>query len=104
MLKISFLGGVGEFGKNLTVYDQDGKILIVDAGSMFPENIPGIDLVIPDIQYLLEEPERLKAIVLTHAHEDHIGALPYILTQINVPIYASALTLAYVEEKPQRDA
>jgi ribonuclease J len=99
-LRLIPLGGLGEFGLNMMCYETGGERIVVDCGSMFPDtDMLGIDLVVPDIQYLLDEPERLKAIVLTHAHEDHIGALPYILSQIPVPVYGTRLTLAYVEEK-----
>jgi len=100
ILRLIPLGGLGEFGLNMMCYETGGERIVVDCGSMFPDtDMLGIDLVVPDIQYLLDEPERLKAIVLTHAHEDHIGALPYILSQIPVPVYGTRLTLAYVEEK-----
>ncbi len=99
-LRLIPLGGLGEFGLNMMCYEAGGERIVVDCGSMFPDtDMLGIDLVVPDIQYLLDEPERLKAIVLTHAHEDHIGALPYILSQIQAPVYGTRLTLAYVAEK-----
>ena len=99
-LRIIPLGGIREIGKNLTVFETDNDMILVDCGVAFPEDdMPGIDAVIPDFTYILEHKDKLRAIVLTHGHEDHIGALPYFLKEVNVPIYGTKLTLALVEKK-----
>ncbi len=104
-LKITFLGGVGEIGKNMTAFEYNNEIIVVDAGLTFPgEDLPGIDVVIPDFTYLINNREKIKAIILTHGHEDHIGALPFVLQQIKAPIYGSRLTLALVENKMKEHA
>ncbi|HET7559601.1 MAG TPA: ribonuclease J [Limnochordia bacterium] len=94
------LGGVGEIGKNMWVIEHGRDIVVLDAGVMFPtDDQPGVDLVIPDIAYLEANAERVRAIVLTHGHEDHIGALPYVLRRLNVPVYGTRLTLGLVKGK-----
>jgi len=92
-LKIIALGGLNEIGKNLTVYEYGADIIVVDCGLGFPDDdMFGVDIVIPDVTYLVENKHRIRGIVLTHGHEDHIGALPYVMREINVPIYATPLT------------
>lgn len=99
-LRIIPLGGVGEIGKNMTVLECGNSIIVVDCGVMFPEeSMPGIDLVIPDITYLLEKRSKVKAFFITHGHEDHIGALPYVLPHFEVPVYATRLTTGLIEVK-----
>ncbi|HSL01802.1 MAG TPA: ribonuclease J [Rubrobacteraceae bacterium] len=96
------LGGLDEIGKNMTAVRQNSGIILVDAGLSFPdEDMPGIDLVLPDFNYLREHADELKGIVLTHAHEDHVGALPYVLREFNVPVYGTKLTLGLVRSKLQ---
>lgn len=101
-LKVTFLGGVGEIGKNMTAIEYDNEIIVIDGGLSFPTGeFPGIDLVVPDISYLLANKSKVKAVVLTHGHEDHIGGLPYILNELKVPVYGSAMTLALLDNKMQ---
>lgn len=102
LLKVIPFGGLGEIGMNMMVLDYDESILIIDAGLMFPEdNMLGIDIVIPDFSYLRANRQRVRALIVTHGHEDHIGAIPFLLREFQVPIYATALTLALIRAKLQ---
>lgn len=99
-LKIIPLGGLEQIGMNITAFEYEDSIVVVDCGLSFPEDdMLGIDLVIPDISYLKENIEKVKAFVITHGHEDHIGALPYVLKEVNVPVYATKLTMGLIENK-----
>ncbi|MCD7927889.1 MAG: ribonuclease J, partial [Oscillospiraceae bacterium] len=99
-LKIISLGGLNEIGKNLTVYEYGNDIIIVDVGMGFPDDdMYGVDVVIPDFTYLIKNKSKIRAIFLTHGHEDHIGAIPYLLRSVNVPIYATRMTAGLVQLK-----
>lgn len=103
-LKIIPLGGLGEVGKNMMVYEYDDEIIVVDAGLMFPENdMLGIDYIIPDFQYLIDHQQKVRAIIFTHGHEDHIGAAQHLLEQVKAPIYATPLTRGLLEVKLARN-
>ena len=94
MLKLIPLGGLGEIGKNMTVYEYGRNMIVVDCGVMFPDSaMYGIDLVLPDFEYVIENQDKLRGIVLTHGHMDHIAGLPYLLRNIDAPIYGTPLTL-----------
>jgi len=99
-LQVVPLGGLGEFGMNCMAMRWGDDMIVIDAGLMFPEaELLGVDIVVPDISYLIENRQRVRGIVLTHGHEDHIGALPWILSELNVPVWGTEFTLAYVEDK-----
>ena len=100
ILKVIFLGGVGEIGKNMTALEFGEDIIIIDCGSTFPtSDTPGVDLIIPDPAYLLLNKDKIRGIVITHGHEDHIGSVPYFLKECNVPVFGTRLTLALIENK-----
>ncbi|MBO7358981.1 MAG: ribonuclease J, partial [Clostridia bacterium] len=95
VLKVIPLGGLGEIGKNMTAFECGEDIIVVDMGSMFPkDDMPGVDLVIPDITYLKQNASRVKGFFVTHGHEDHIGAAPYVMSEVSAPVYATRLTCA----------
>ncbi|WP_207656934.1 ribonuclease J [Clostridium taeniosporum] len=99
-LKIIPLGGLGEIGKNITAFEFNDEIIVIDCGLAFPgEDLYGIDIIVPDVTYLIRNKDKVKGLFITHGHEDHIGGIPYILQQINMPVYAPKLTLALVESK-----
>ena len=99
-LKIIPLGGLEQIGMNITAFEFEDSIVVVDCGLAFPEDdMLGIDLVIPDITYLKNNVDKVKGFVITHGHEDHIGAIPYVLKELNVPIYSTKLTIGLIENK-----
>ena len=99
-LKVIPLGGLEQIGLNITAFEYEDSIIVVDCGLSFPEDdMLGVDLVIPDITYLKNNADKVKGFVITHGHEDHIGALPYVLKELNVPIYATKLTMGIIENK-----
>ncbi len=99
-VKVIFIGGVGEIGKNMTALECGDDIIIIDAGAIFPtEEMPGIDLVVPDLTYLVENKRKVRGLILTHGHEDHIGGVPYLLKEMDIPVAGTQLTLALVDNK-----
>ncbi len=96
---LTFLGGLGEIGRNCAALECEGRIVLLDCGQLFPDDLPGVDAVLPDFTWLLERADRLEACLVTHAHEDHIGGLPYLLRHVEVPIYGSPFTLGMVSGK-----
>ena len=100
-IKLSFLGGVQEVGKNMMVLEYNNEMLVIDSGMAFPnDDMPGIDVVLPDTTYLINNRQKIKGILITHGHEDHIGALPYVLQDLpGVPVFASKLSVALIENK-----
>ncbi len=103
-LRIIPLGGLGEIGKNMMALEDGNDIIVVDAGVQFPEeDMPGVDLIIPDISYLISRRDKIRAILITHGHEDHIGALPFVLKELDVPVYASQLACGLINVKIKRN-
>ena len=103
-VKVIFLGGVGEIGKNMTAIECGNDIIVIDAGLTFPnEEMPGIDSVVPDFSYLVQNKDKVRAVILTHGHEDHIGGVPYLMKELNpdTPIYGTKLTLMLTDNKLQ---
>ena len=99
-VRIGFLGGLGEIGRNCAAIEIDGKIALLDCGIMFPEHdMLGVDLVLPDFSSVLERPEDVSCVVLTHGHEDHIGSLGYFLREANVPVYGTGLSVALARNR-----
>ncbi|MCX6347293.1 MAG: MBL fold metallo-hydrolase, partial [Actinobacteria bacterium] len=94
------LGGLNEIGKNMMVLDKDDEMIIIDCGVMFPDDeFPGVDFVIPDFSYVTKNANKLKAIIITHGHEDHIGGLPFLFKEVKAPVYATKLTKGLIELK-----
>ena len=99
-VKIIPLGGLDAIGKNITLFEYENEIIIVDCGIMFPsDDMPGIDFIIPDFTYIKKNKKKVKAIFITHGHEDHIGAIPFLLQEINVPVYATKLTIGLIQSR-----
>ena len=99
-LQVIPLGGLGEFGMNMMALRYGDDMIVIDAGLMFPDvELLGVDLVIPDISFLLENRQQVRALILTHCHEDHVGAAPFLLAEMNMPVYGTAFTLAMLERR-----
>src|SRR4030042_397332 len=99
-IRIIPLGGLSGIGKNITLFEYRDEIIIVDCGIMFPtDEMPGIDYIIPDFSYIRKQRSKVKGIVITHGHEDHIGAIPYLLHEVNAPIYATTLTIGIIQSR-----
>ncbi|MDE6155404.1 MAG: ribonuclease J, partial [Eubacterium sp.] len=99
-VRIAFLGGMNEIGKNMTLYEYGNDMFIVDCGLAFPNSdLPGVDLVIPDFTYIEKNIGKIKGVIITHGHEDHIGGLAYLLKRVNIPIYATKLTIGLIKGK-----
>ena len=102
-LRITPLGGCGEIGKNMTAIEYDDEIIVIDAGIMFPQNdMLGVDAIIPDYSYLMDKLDNIVAVLVTHGHEDHVGALTHVMRDIDAPIYATPLTIGLIDVKMQR--
>src|SRR3954451_15995290 len=100
VLRITPLGGLGEIGMNLMVYEYGAESIIVDCGMMFPDAATlGVDVIVPDMTYLFERSENVRAVFLTHGHEDHIGAIPFLVEKLKVPVYGMPMALGFVEDK-----
>ena len=99
-VRITFLGGLGEIGRNCAAIETKGRVVVLDCGQMFAgDDLPGVDAVLPDLDWLIDNADRVDAVIATHAHEDHIGALPYLLRHMSLPIYGSVFTLGMIEHK-----
>ena len=98
---LTFLGGLGEIGRNCAALEVEGRVVLLDCGQLFPDDRPGVDAVLPDFTWLRQRADRIEGCVVTHAHEDHIGGLPYLLRELSFPIYGSPFTLGMIRRKLQ---
>ena len=96
---LTFLGGLGQIGRNCAALETDNRIVLLDCGQMFPDDLPGVDAILPDFAWILDRSDQVEGCVITHAHEDHIGGLPYLLKEIDIPIYGSKITLGMIQSK-----